>query len=235
MATPAQLEHSGQAAPGQGGPPGGPPGFGGLPAYLAQRLSPSPAQKPAELPDQAGPHHPRATSNSPVQASNHRARQNSHQHLPAGAYDALSDGSSDGEPPGFGRATNPAGQPGQACAAASNELTNPKNSTHPPGPKPPGAGPPGYGSSNGAPTDNNGINQVRLLFSMIAFLQPACVQQCGKPTCSRCRPVCAHLHTVSVPEPFLAVATAVCLAKKGFKLWEAVRYCMHYCQRHSFR
>lgn len=198
MATPAQLEHSGQAAPGQGGPPGGPPGFGGLPAYLAQRLSPSPAQKPTELPDQAGPHHPGATSNSPEQGSNHRARHNSRQHLPAGAYDAFSDESSDGEPPGFARAMAPAGQQGPAPAghqgpapagqqgpapagqlgpapaAGSSELTNPKNSAQPPGHKPPGAGPPGYGSSNGAPTGTNGINQVRIFFNRFALLRAAC-------------------------------------------------------------
>lgn len=177
MAAPAQPEHSAQAAPGQGGqggPPGGPPGFGGLPAYLAQRLSPSPGQTPSELPDQAGPHHPRATSDSPEE-DNRRAGQGSRQHLPAGAYDASSDGSSDEGPPGFARATNPVGQQGPAPAAGSSEPTNPKNSNQPPAQKPPGARPPGYGSSNGAPTDNNGISQVHVLLNRIAFLRAACV------------------------------------------------------------
>ena len=183
MAAPAQPEqpisrsaHSAQAAPDQGGPPGvqggspgGPPGFGGLPAYLAQRLSPSPAQKPAELPDQAAPHRPMATSSSPEYGNN--PGQKSRQHLPAGVYDASSDDLSDEEPPGFARADNTAGQHGQAPAS--------KPSSPEPGRQPPRQvqreGPPGYGSGNTAPNDNNGVTQVHIYSTICSCLQPAFV------------------------------------------------------------
>ena len=65
---------------------GPPPGFAGLPAYLQQRLSPAPAQKPAGLPNQA------------AQNSRHEATTNSH-HTGAGQED-----SPDEPPPGFARA-----------------------------------------------------------------------------------------------------------------------------------
>ena len=179
MAPPAQPEqhisqsaHSTQAAPSQGGPPGGPPGFGGLPAYLAQRLSPSPAQKPAELPDQAGPHRPRATSSSPEYGNN--PGENSRQHLPAGVYDASSHDSADEEPPGFARTDNTAGQAAQAPAV------KPNSSEH--GRQPPRQvqreGPPGYSSGSSAPNNNNGINQVHICCSSTSCIHPACSAQC---------------------------------------------------------
>ena len=166
----SQSAHSAQASPGHGGSPGGPPGFGGMPAYLAQRLSPSPAQKPAESPDQAGPHRPRATCSSPDLGNNPPAGQNSRQHLPAGAYDASSDDSPDEEPPGFARANNTAEQRGQAPAT---KPSGPENGRQPPR-QTQREGSPRYGSGSTAPADNNGTNQVHTFFSNFLCILPAC-------------------------------------------------------------
>ncbi len=73
-------------APSNSGPP---PGFAGLPAYLQQRLSPAPAQKPAGLPNQA------------AQNSSHEAA-NSHRTA------AVQEESADENPPGFARARSSA-------------------------------------------------------------------------------------------------------------------------------
>ena len=216
MAAPAQPQQSTsrpahllQAASGHGGPPGGPPGFGGLPAYLAQRLSPSPAQKPAALPDQAGPQHPRATSSSPEYGK--IPGHNSHQHLPAGAYDASSDDSSDEEPPGFVRANNTAGQHGQGPAASSPE----------PGRQPPRqvqrGGPSGYGNGRSAPNDNSGVNQVQICCSRVSKVQPAHVAQCQFwQNGLQCLPASGHLHMMTLMDPSQTAKTAGCFATQGW-------------------
>ena len=202
MAAPTQPEqpiswsaHSTQAALGQGGPPGvqggspgGPPGFGGLPAYLAQRLSPSPAQKSAELPDQAATHRPRAVSSSPEYGID--PGQSSRQHLPARACDASSDDSSDEEPPGFAGADHTAGQHGRAPAA--------KPSGPEPGRQPPRQvqreGPSGYGSGSTAPNDSNGVNQVHICCSSdtSCFMRPFCLR-CTAPILAKQLTLCPCL------------------------------------------
>ena len=144
-----------QAPLGKGGPSGGPPGFEGLPAHLAQRLSPSPAQKP----DQATANSPQATSISPEHVSGNGSwvGQNSQQHFPAAAYDASSDDSSDQEPPGFARANGTTGQNRQNQMADASSLTPPGDGRAPPRPTQ-GNGPPGY--SNGNPAYNGNVGNL---------------------------------------------------------------------------
>lgn len=133
-----------RAASSSSGPPpsnsGAPPGFAGLPAYLAQRLSPAPAQKPAGLPNQA------------AQNSSHEAATNSHHTA------AVQEDSPDEPPPGFTRARS-----SSLHSRASGELRDRGSLAGPEGTSatalddvPPGYGPtpqaasqrtpPGYGS-----------------------------------------------------------------------------------------
>ncbi|KAL3142111.1 hypothetical protein ABBQ32_004729 [Trebouxia sp. C0010 RCD-2024] len=153
--TSSRSAESAQAAPGQGAPPSGPPGFGSLPAYMAQRLSPSPAQKSAELTNQVWP---RAASNSPEHINNPGAGQNGRQHLPAAAYDASSDESSDEEPPGFSRANATAGQREPAPRAGPSGPSVPKHSSQALS-QTQRAHPPGYSTGSTAPPDHNGTHQ----------------------------------------------------------------------------
>ena len=163
------------ASSSSGAPPsnsGAPPGFAGLPAYLAQRLSPAPAQKPADLPNQA------------AQNSGHEAATNSHHTA------AVQEDSPDEPPPGFARARS-SSLPSRASGELRDRgsLAGPESTSAtalddvPPGygPTPqaaPQRTPPGYGSQparqapaggwaggatgNGAQphTSNNGDAQV---------------------------------------------------------------------------
>ena len=166
--TSSRSAHPAQAARGQGGPPGGPPGFGALPAYMAQRLSSGPAPKSAELPNQAGSSRPRATSNSPDQVNNRGAGPNGRQHLPAAAYDASSEDSSDEEPPGFARASTTAGPREPAPAAGPNGLTAPEHGRQAPS-QTQRAHPLGYRSGSTVPPDRTGSHQVGTCFASLQF------------------------------------------------------------------
>ncbi|KAL0021789.1 hypothetical protein WJX77_000694 [Trebouxia sp. C0004] len=119
---------------------GAPPGFAGLPAYLAQRLSPVPAQKPAGLPNQA------------AQNSSHEAATNSHH--------TAEDDSPDEPPPGFSRARS-SSLPSRASGALKDRgsMAGPEGTSAtalddvPPGcgPTPKAASqrtPPGYGAQS---------------------------------------------------------------------------------------
>lgn len=171
--TSSRSAESAQAAPGQGAPPSGPPGFGSLPAYMAQRLSPSPAQKSAELTNQVWP---RAASNSPEHINNPGAGQNGRQHLPAAAYDASSDESSDEEPPGFSRANATAGQREPAPRAGPSGPSVPKHSSQALS-QTQRAHPPGYSTGSTAPPDHNGTHQVGICFTSLQFNCAACTSR----------------------------------------------------------
>ena len=128
-------------------PPGmdGPPGFAGVPAYLAHRLSPSPAQKSSGLPDQAAPDGPRAVGSSPQQNK-------------SGDSAGVQNDSSDEAPPGFARAgssslsSRPMGESRVKGSSAGPQGPSASSSDNvPPGYGPsPQAGaqrtPPGYGA-----------------------------------------------------------------------------------------
>ncbi len=117
-----------RAASSPSGPPpsnsGPPPGFAGLPAYLQQRLSSAPAQKPAGLPNPA------------AQNSSHEAATISH-HTPA-----VQENSPDEPSPGFARARSSA-----LPSRASGELRDRGSLADPEGTSatPLDDVPPGYG------------------------------------------------------------------------------------------
>ena len=146
-----------QAYPSSGQLPAtdGPPGFAGVPVYLAHRLSPSPAQKPSGL------------SNQPT-STNSRAAPSSAQNQIGPA--AAGDDASEDAPPGFARAGNvsssaaPAGQFKDKGSSGSPQ----DRSVHAHADLPPGYGPspqassqgdaPGYGGQPAEPTLANGWN-----------------------------------------------------------------------------
>lgn len=169
----AQTAHS---LAGQGGLPNGPPGFGALPAYLAQRLSPGPAQKSADLPNQAGPHGPGAASNSPEQLHNHGTGRSSRQHLPAAANEASSQESSDEEPPGFATANTTPGPRGPAPAAGPNGLPGPEHGSHPQS-QTQRSHPPDFSSGGTALPDHNGSSQVGISITQSALSMCCLFQQ----------------------------------------------------------
>ena len=128
-----------RAASSPSGPPpsnsGPPPGFAGLPAYLQQRLSSAPAQKPAGLPNPA------------AQNSSHEAATISHR------TPAVQENSPDEPPPGFARACSSA-LPSRASGAVRDRgsLADPEGTSATPlDDVPPGYGPTPQAAAQRAP------------------------------------------------------------------------------------
>ena len=124
-----------QDSPSPGQPPpnsGAPPGFAGLPAYLAQRLSPAPAQQPAGLAHQAPGTSPRTAPGSPSTAG-----------IDTSGPAVTQDGSSDEAPPGFARAgssslpSRPSGELRDRGSTAGHQSSSASAREE---------GPPGYGA-----------------------------------------------------------------------------------------